>query len=59
MEDLLKCFGKLHFTKGLPFCMQSPNHFTLSKYISEGFTDYILKPFNKDQIKEKVKNINE
>lgn len=24
------------------------------KYISEGFTDYIAKPFSKDQIKEKL-----
>ena len=27
------------------------------KYISEGFTDYIAKPFNKDQIKEKLDKI--
>ena len=24
------------------------------KYISEGFTDYIAKPFSRDQIKEKL-----
>lgn len=24
------------------------------KYIDEGFTDYIAKPFNKEQIKEKL-----
>ena len=27
------------------------------KYISEGFIDYIAKPFSKDQIKEKISNI--
>lgn len=27
------------------------------KYISEGFIDYIAKPFSKDQIKEKLENI--
>jgi signal transduction histidine kinase/ActR/RegA family two-component response regulator len=27
------------------------------KYVSEGFTDYIAKPFSKDQIKEKLDNI--
>ena len=27
------------------------------KYKSEGFTDYIAKPFNKEQIKEKLDNI--
>ena len=27
------------------------------KYINDGFNDYIAKPFNKDQIKEKLKNI--
>ena len=24
------------------------------KYLSEGFVDYIVKPFNKQQIKEKI-----
>ena len=24
------------------------------KYVSEGFVDYIAKPFNKDQIKQKL-----
>ena len=27
------------------------------KYLSEGFVDYIAKPFNRDQIKEKIDNI--
>ena len=27
------------------------------KYIGEGFTDYIAKPFNKDQIKEKLDSV--
>lgn len=27
------------------------------KYLSEGFTDYLAKPFTKDQIKEKIDNI--
>ena len=27
------------------------------KYLSEGFIDYISKPFTKEQIKEKVENI--
>ena len=27
------------------------------KYISEGFKDYIQKPFSRDQIKEKLSNI--
>ena len=27
------------------------------KYISEGFFDYIAKPFNKDQIKEKLDKV--
>ena len=27
------------------------------KYINEGFVDYIAKPFNKNQIKEKLDNV--
>ena len=27
------------------------------KYVSEGFIDYIAKPFSRDQIKEKLDNI--
>ena len=27
------------------------------KYLNEGFSDYIVKPFSKDQIKEKIDNI--
>ena len=27
------------------------------KYIKEGFADYISKPFNKEQVKEKIEKI--